>query len=235
MKKKYLIVAIAALSFFANISNSVQAQDSTLSFGKYLTKTPWIITVGVDFIDDDGEKNPFDIKLFKVPTPFKAAIEKDIYSFRHWNFAKGLNWQLVLASTSLGYRTNTIVDLNLKYDLLRKKTKIDLYILLGGGFSNKYPINPITESKKGSIEDNFLTFNLGGGLNYWLFDNVGINLQTQGKLAIIAGSDHYAEHSVGLVFRIGGKSNVEEVKPYTHTRSKEAEDALIHLREHLNK
>lgn len=240
MKKKYLIVAITALSFFAGISNNLQAQDSTgLSFGEYLTKTPWIINVGIDVIDDDGDRNPFAIKLFKSPTPFKVAIEKDVYAFKHWNFSKGLNWQFVIASTSLGYRTNTMVDLNLKYDLLRKKSNIDLYVLLGGGFTNKYPISTVTKSKEGSIEDNFLNMNLGGGLNYWVFDNVGINLQTQGKLALIAGDDHYVEYSAGLVFRIGGAAPIveDEVKEEvsTYTRSKEAEDALIHLREHINK
>ena len=60
MKKQYLIIAITAFSFFARITN-VQAQDTTMSFGKYLTQTSWLVTVGMDFVDNGDERNPFKI------------------------------------------------------------------------------------------------------------------------------------------------------------------------------
>lgn len=237
MKKKYLILAITAFTFIAGISNTVQAQtaDTTLSFGKYLVKSPWVTTYAINFNDNDGILNPFEFKPFQNPTPFKFAFEKNIFGFRNWKHTEGFTAQLALASSSLGYRDYTTMDLNLKYDLLKSKNKVDLYLLLGGGYTYYSPTNVsqgIDEIGK-YMKDNFLNINFGGGLNWWVFDNVGINLQSTAKFAILLGGGNYIEHSAGLVFRIGGK--VAEVeKPYTYERSKEAEDALIHLREHIN-
>jgi hypothetical protein len=234
MKKKYLAIAIAAFSFLTG-TFKVQAQDTTLSFGKYLTKTPWLVFFGADFNQNDSKSRfPLVFNPLKSITPTKFAIEKDIYGFRHWKYSKGFSAQLSLTSTGLNPHTFAALDAHLKYDLntLIGDTKwFDPYLLTGGGY---------TYSDK-SGKDQFINFNLGGGANFWITKKVGINLQTLAKLPLfkskIGGSNYY-QHSVGLVFKIGGKCSGDEEstpKPCLYKRSKEAEDALIHLREHINK
>ena len=78
MKKKYLTIALTAFSFIAGITN-VQAQDTTLSFGSYLVKTPWQVGFGASSNVDDGKKNPFNFKIRQFSSPFKMTIEKDIF------------------------------------------------------------------------------------------------------------------------------------------------------------
>jgi hypothetical protein len=92
--------------------------------------------------------------------------------------------------------------------------------------------------------DRFITLNAGVGCNFWITEVVAINLQAEAKFGQFIeklGGSNYTQYSAGLVFKIGkcnkADTKVEEVKPpaSNYKRSKEEEDALIHLREHLNK
>lgn len=257
MKKQYLIIAITAFSFFARITN-VQAQDTTMSFGKYLTETPWLVTVGMDFVDNDDKRNPFKIynhggkfagKSPAFNTPAKFSVEKDLYGFRHWKYAKGMSVIVSFSSTSLRPHNFLATDFLLKYDLntLIGDTKLfDPYVLAGVGTSYMdYDgrTGPFANRDKNNIrqsKDNFLNINAGLGFNLWIFPNVAINLQTIGKFGKLAkmweGTNYY-QSTIGLVFKISrcNETKVEPVVACPYKRSKEAEDALIHLREHINK
>ncbi len=257
MKKQYLIIAITAFSFFARITN-VQAQDTTMSFGKYLTQTSWLVTVGADFVDNSQDHNPFKIYNHggsthggspAFNTPAKFAIEKDIYGFRHWKHTKGFSIVLALTSTSLRPHNFAALDGYLKYDLntLIGDTKFFDPFLLGGLGLNymDYAGNngPFANGDKNTYrqgKDVFITIDGGLGFNLWIFPNVAINLQSVakwGKLAKSWEGTNYFQNSVGLVFKIGrcNETKVEPVVACPYKRSKEAEDALIHLREHINK
>ena len=252
MKKKYLIIAIIAFSFFAGNTN-VQAQvtkengvvnkylgqDTTMKFCTYLTKTSWVVGVGPDFIDNNNDRNPFHVNNKigspSFNTPARYSIEKDIYGFRHWKYTKGFSVLLVVTSTSIRPHNFTSEDLYLKYDLntLIGDTKFfDPYALIGGGLSYM--------DYSGPTKDNFGNFNAGLGFNLWIFKNVGINFQSVAKIAVLKSTfqgTNYFQDSFGLVFKIGGNKEEEVKVPVvsTYKRSKEAEDALIHLREHINK
>jgi hypothetical protein len=274
MKKKHLIIiAITVFSFFAGLTN-VQAQDNnnsksfeifgynqdtTLSFGSYLTKTSWLITYGPDFIDNNNDHSLKMNNKLGAPyfmTPAKASIEKDIYGFRHWKHTKGFSLVGVFSSTSLRPHNFAALDAYIKYDLntLIGDTKFfDPYVLMGVGYTYiDYPYGSyvvdhhVVSSSTGnyyagpSLKDQSPNFNLGVGFNIWVFKNVGINFQSVAKFGLFAKSfqgTNYMQHSIGLVFKIGGgKEEVVVVVPVsTYKRSKEAEDALIHLREHINK
>lgn len=257
MKKKYLAIAIAAFSIFTGTSK-VQAQDTTLTLGKYLVETPWLVTVGVDFVDNDEKKNPFKIynKGGKSKghspafmTPARIAVEKDIYGFRHWKYTKGFSLQAVWTSTSIRPHYFASLDAYLKYDLntLIGDTKFfDPYLVGGLGYSYldyDGPTGPHSNRKANNPVqslDNFLTINGGLGFNLWVFPNVALNFQSVAKfgklLAVWEGTNYY-QNSIGLVFKIGRTQEkaVPAPAPCTYKRSKEAEDALIHLREHINK
>lgn len=262
MKKQYLIIAITAFSFFARITN-VQAQDTTLSFGKYLTETPWLVNVGVDIIDNNQEHNPFKINNHggryhgnspAYNTPAKFAIEKDIYGFRHWKHTKGFSLVIALTSTSLRPHNFASLDGYLKYDLntLIGDTKFFDPFLFGGlgisymdydgstSYNGTGPTANRDPKAANQGKDVFLTIDGGLGFNLWIFPNVALNFQTAakfGKLAKAWEGTNYYQNSIGLVFKISrcNETKVAPVAPCTYKRSKEAEDALIHLREHINK
>lgn len=257
MKKQYLIIAITAFSFFARITN-VQAQDTTMSFGKYLTQTSWLVTVGMDFVDNDEKRNPFKIHnhggkfMGKSPafnTPAKFSIEKDIYGFRHWKYTKGMSVILSISSTSLRPHNFLATDILLKYDLntVIGDTKwFDPYVLAGVGTTymdyegSTGPYTDRDEKNPRQSLDNFLNIDGGLGFNLWVFPNVAINFQNiakWGKLAKAWEGTNYFQNTIGLVFKIGrcNETKVEPVVACPYKRSKEAEDALIHLREHINK
>jgi OmpA-OmpF porin, OOP family len=263
MKKKYLIIAITACSFFAGVSNSVQAQDTTLSFGKYLTQTQWLVTTGMDFVDNNQDNNPFKIhnrggnsygtrgRSGGSPafnTPAKFAVEKDLYGFRHTKALKGISAIFAISSTSLRPHNFLSVDLYLKYDLntLIGDTKFfDPYLMVGAGHTymdyrdgnGPRPNGLTTGGRHG--KDNFLNINAGLGFNLWIFPNVAINFQNVGKFHIPVKKwegTNYFQNTIGLVFKIGRCTAIAPavVEPACK-RTKEAEDALIHLREHISK
>ena len=255
MKKQYLIIAITAFSFFARITN-VQAQDTTMSFGKYLTQTSWLVGIGVDFVDNSQDHNPFKIYNHggatrggspAFNTPYKFSIEKDIYGFRHWKYTKGLSLVAAIAGTSLRPHNFESLDGYLKYDLntLIGDTKFFYpYVLGGAGITymdytgHTGPIANRAKTGYRQTKDVFLTINGGLGFNLWIFPNVAINFQTVGKFRTIKAFEgtNYFQNSIGLIFKIGRCTAKEEpVVACPYKRSKEAEDALIHLREHINK
>ncbi len=145
----------------------------------------------------------------------------------------------------------------------KMKKWFDPYLATGAGVSEffydqiKSPKNVAAPTAKGyqkAVEhrysrDRFLTLNTGVGCDFWITKVVGINLQADAKWHWLERSlrdkrgegTNYTQYTVGLVFKIGGCKKVGEENDGTkkpasnYKRSKEEEDAIIHLREHLNK
>ena len=91
-------------------------------------------------------------------------------------------------------------DANLKYSLnkLLGEGAVDPYVSTGLGLS----IRNCDDSLVGNVTP---TLNLGLGLNVWLSNSVGIQLQSSGKIGLTAdlfGKSDYMQHSIGLVFKI---------------------------------
>ena len=220
-------IALSAFLMIVNVSKT-NAQDTTStknkSFKTWLIKTPWILNYGADIISDNQAKvinNPLKYTCY----PAKFAAEKTL--------KKGWSLQFDFASTSLNPHNYACFDLNAKYDLnnVIGETKwFDPYGILGLGYTYR-------DHKKGSVQayaspndkaSNQVNFNAGLGANFWLFPNMGLNVQGLAKL----GSDSYIQASLGLVFKIG---NCQAPKCETTPKTQEAQDALQHLRGIINK
>jgi len=245
------------ISFYVGVTNHSNAQkDSAQSFGSYMVKSPWLIGVGFGYVQNYGEVQPFDYKNVFNFYPGNVLLEKSIYGFRKWNFAKGMNLQYVFGREGWNPTHFIQSDVNLKWSfnhLWGERAKwFDPYVIIGGGFSStRYRFNDNRTFAQQSLwgkqyvsHDRFLTFNFGGGVNFWVFENVAINTSAVAKFNLgPSGGTNYISWTGGLVFRIGRgakgaseEEKVEEKKPASnYKRTKEEEDALIHLREHLNK
>lgn len=226
MKKKNVTIALLAFLLFTGVSN-LFAQDPTTPtakkpFGEWLTKTPWIVGFGVDIVDDNGTPGSIfhDLKTYEY-YPAKFTAEKVL--------VKGFSAQFAFASTSVNPHNYLMMDFSGKYSFLYKKTEkkiLDPYAIAGLGYTyrDRSPLSSNTSEES----NNSVTFNLGLGTNVWLYPNMGLNFQGLAKFT----KDKYLQASVGLVFRIGGTKAPEcTVIPKT----KEAEDALQHLRGIINK
>lgn len=220
MKKQFIRLTL----FILLVSNGVSAQNDTTankSFGKWLTSTPWLVSIDVSMVDDNNDVGSIFRGLRKYQYyPAKFTIEKKI--------VKGWSAQLTFASTSIKPHNYLALDANAKYSFLHKKTsKFDPFAILGLGYTYRdYSIEVPNDFEGSSL--NSLTFQTGLGANYWLFQNVGITAQGLAKFT----NDNYLQASLGIVFKIGNNKAPEcTVAP----KSQEAQEALQHLRGIINK
>ncbi len=260
MKKNYVTFTLSLFFFFAGIS-FIQAQDTPfLQFGGTvpakdstaktsfiskivkITKTPWLIQIGPDLVDDNDTR----LKEFKI---FDNRNYYPIHCSAEKRIKKGLGIQAVFSSETLNPHHFLSSDLNLKYSFLTSSIEdskwFDPYSIIGFGYTYRdFPHG----QHKNEGQDNSLNTNIGGGVNLWIFKNAGIYLQTVAKFATFKTKfqgSNYLHLSAGVVFKIGNSLQIAKpaetkvenpiVVPSTYIRSKEAEDAAKYLREILDK
>ncbi len=182
-------------------------------FKHFITKTPWIIQLGGNVVDDDGKpfNKVFDTKnAWNIFPSGKLAIEKECR----------YNWNIELAFTYNSLKTGKTVnndvitkagtffavDLNGK-KILTKLFRIEPYLFSGFGYTMR------TVSKYKST----VTLNAGLGFNVWIIDNrLGLNVQGSGKFGlkdpILKTGSNYLQHSAGLIWKFSGKGNYKRLK-----------------------
>lgn len=175
----------------------------------------WMFGLGWNAVDDDGRPfcQPFDAPQSWHLLPYPTRLNVDRYLNRGfsveftgaYNRYNGAN--LVNGSTGLG-GTFISLDLNGKYSFynLLRTTWLDPYVSLGFGGT----IRP----------SNFVpTLNSAIGVNFWVYKNWGVQLQTSAKFGITSNfyrtDANYLQHSAGIVYKIepGTKKNKSNDKP----------------------
>jgi hypothetical protein len=254
MKNKYIkSIAFVALSFFAIAGANAQsapflqfggkpAQDTTakpkLNLWQQLTKTPWVVQVGLDLIDDDDAKlSEFKFWSGNNYYPMRFSVEKRLMG----KFSK-LGIQVAGSSESLRPHNFWSTDINLKYNFLTSAIGdsrfFDPYVLIGGG--NTYRDLPHAY-RNYEGKDNSGNFNVGAGANFWIFPNAAIYIQGVAKFNLLQErfqGSNYLQYSAGFAFKIGGEKYTPkpvDVPLVPYNRSKEAQEAADYLRQILNK
>lgn len=220
---------------------SQPAKDSTskkMSVWEYLTKTPWVIQVGPDIVDDnDTRLKEFKIKDDRNYYPIHCSIEKRIKG--KWGV------QYVLSSETLNKHYFGSNDINVKYNILTNNIRdnkwFDPYVL--AGFGHTYRDFPHGQHQGARYltyygYDNSVNFNVGAGANIWLFKNAGIYAQAIPKFNMFRkklGGSNYIHFSVGFAWKIGSdqKPCVEAPLP-VYKCTQEADDAAKYLRQILD-
>lgn len=188
MKKNYFF--IICLSFVALITE-LNAQGN---------QSGWIFGAGYNFVDDSGTRGaePFNIDDNWNSTFYPNRLSGG------YALDNGFTFQAVFTLNK--YKDGKTIDRNvitedqnyfaidglITYELNKFFAQggwFDPYLALGGGMS--------------SIDKNeIITFDAGGGMNFWLNDNFAINLNTLGKWGL--GDDsgvNHIQHSIGVVVR----------------------------------
>ena len=165
----------------------------------------WMFGLSYTALDDDGNSAAFYDPSNWHTNVFPSRIFADKYIYKGWSTELALSFNkynpkkivnLQLGKTGFFLAT----DVNLKYSLnkLLGEGSIDPYLSAGLGLS----IRNCDDSLVGNTTP---TLNLGGGLNIWLSNSIGIQLQTSGKIGLTSdlfGYSDYMQHSIGLVVRI---------------------------------
>ncbi len=197
LKKIGLVLALC-LSCQILSAQPIKSLTNANSYG-------WMFGLSYTALDDDGNTaafydptnwhtNVFPSRIFADKYIYKGWSTELAMSFNQYNPKKLVNLQMGKTGFFLA------TDANLKYSLnkLLGEGAVDPYVSTGLGLS----IRNCDDSLVGNVTP---TLNLGLGLNVWLSNSVGIQLQSSGKIGLTAdlfGKSDYMQHSIGLVFKI---------------------------------
>ncbi|WP_420551791.1 OmpA family protein [Tenacibaculum aiptasiae] len=190
---KQIKLAVIALFTFATVG-TVNAQDSD---------NPWAVGFGVNAVD------------FRIPSKF-GDYAKDYIGTSDWNVLPSISRVTVDRYLNDGFTLqlagsiNKIkhfaakddmdelywaIDANVKYDLnnlFGDTSWFDPYVYLGGGYTT------FGDNSEGML-------NTGLGFNTWFNENLGVNFQSGVKKEFADKVQDHFQHSVGIVFKFGGK------------------------------
>jgi hypothetical protein len=222
LKQICIIIAFFAVNF--NVSGQqINKTFEQRSFGKWLVETPWEVSFGGSIVSDNTDVYNSPSEFFNYTYyPARFSAEKALKMSE-------LSMQLVFSSTSIKPHGYAELGVNFKYDfsfLFGEAKSFDSYALIGAGLT--YRDNDYDKWAATSYDHNFQpTFSTALGANIWLTKVMAINLEGQAKFA----EDQYLQANIGLVFKINPVKKAPILKP----KSKEAKNALLHLRGIINK
>lgn len=171
----------------------------------------WMFGASWMMLDDDGaETNPFNFSQYhSAPYPSRFFVDKYLYNgwsvegsicFQSYDSTKYVNDSLRINGSLFG------IDVHSKYSFykLLGRSWVDPYVLVGGGVTNRQ-LEDRNTAKAMSI-----SANIGGGINFWVSNNIGIQLQSVAKFSLndFMGPSNYMAHTAGVVIRLE-KSNGE--------------------------
>jgi len=157
-------------------------------------------------IDDDGNKfgNIFNVNQSWNLKPYPTMLTVDRYILYGWSAELALNYGQYAGNRIVNDSMN-VTGLNLSADLHAKYSFynlyapnarwIDPYVMLGGGITYR----------TGTGDTFAPTVNLGGGVNFWFVNWMGIRLSAVAKFAVAPTfwdtPNNYLQYNAGIVFR----------------------------------
>lgn len=206
---------LAFLFFVIALSATAQPYKTIKIYKPY----KWMFGVHWTVIDDAGDKGAglFDAGNTWNYHPFPTSLTVDRYFKYGWSIEGGLNYtaydttRIIHDNTGIG-GFNFSFDVNGKfsfYNLYAPRARwIDPYVTFGLGYTYRDQY----------VDNHVPTFNLGGGVNFWVIKQLGIRLSAQGKLGVYPtvwdNHNNYIQLNAGIVFR------TKDVSPYHYPNNK---------------
>lgn len=167
----------------------------------------WLIGIGWNVVDDDGRPytNLFNVAQTWNVQPYPTMLTVDRYLKYNLSVEAAASFNIYSGSTLINgvYRAGTFgaLDITCRYSFYRFMQPMkwfDPYVGIGIGATFRDattpPFVPMTHVQFGA--------------NFWI-KNVGIRLQTCGKLGITGGffftETNYLQHSASILYRFPGK------------------------------
>lgn len=196
------------------------ATQAQAQFFQDLKNGPWIVGVGWNIVDDNGSPgrifNVGDWNLKSYPTSIRVEKDyKDGFNFifmgayNQYNGAKTINSEVGVSSTflsfDLGAKYNYMALYNINEEWFNFSHDVfDIYTSLTLGVTVR------NTAKIGTIP----TANLGFGMNAFIYNGWGINIDVQGKFGLFAPGGfystpaNYTQYSFGIIKKIGGRNRL---------------------------
>lgn len=189
---KYFFIAL----FF--VSSLVSSQSVNLD-----TDVPWTIGVGVNIVDNDGFRfdKPFDTNNWNFKNPLSINVERKWRDFLSTNLAITLNKLTKDNKQNNGYLTESsnlfALDLTGRFIfdqyIWEQNPRIDPfegYALLGVGYTSV-------------LNTDSIMLDVGLGFNFWLYEDIGLRLQTMGKFGFNDNQylKNYIQHTAEFIIR----------------------------------
>lgn len=209
------IVAVTLL-----LSINLFSQKYQVKKIKSFLRTPWIFEIGFNAIDDDGDK-------FKGLLDLNFADDKNIVKYpSRFGVTKYLNYgfKVQLVANFNIYKVGAEID---KGENLIKKNIFTMELTVNYNLNELIKINKWAEpyiaigygyTKRGIIENP--NHNAGIGSNFWLYKNLGLNIQMLGKWTLKDRASNYVQYSAGFIYKIGKKKEIFESEAHKKAKSR---------------
>lgn len=216
--QRILVFAIALLSV-----SSLAAQP--LHWMGQRKPYKWQFGIGWNAVDDDGRGfcQAFDVQQsWNIPVfPSRFMVDRYLKYGLSVEFAGAYN----------EYTENKLINgmtgqsgLFLSGDL---NCKFSFYQLLQIQWLDPYASLGIGGTHRDAYDQTFVgTLNASVGVNFWVYRNWGIQLQSSGKLGVgnelLTGNTNYIQHTAGIVYKLQERSwhTSPHKKRYKWTKSK---------------
>jgi hypothetical protein len=163
----------------------------------------WMFGLSWVMTDDDGEAfNPFLVQNLHTHF-FPTQITVDKYFYNSWSGESILAYSIYnpqkVTNGETGIEGSMFsMDFHSKYSLykLLNRGAIDPFFVGGIGISSRSYQNE-------NIRPVSLTLNIGGGINFWVSNYIGIQIRSTAKIGVIDffKKSDYMQHSLGIVAR----------------------------------
>jgi len=181
----------------------------------------WMFGIHWSAIEDDGNKfgGMFNVNQSWNVKPYPTMLTIDRYFVYGWsaeftaNYGQYSGNRLVNDSTDVT-GINLSADLHAKYSFYNlyapRARWIDPYLVAGAGFTYR----------TGTADPYVPTANLGGGVNLWFINWMGIRLSATAKLGVFPGfwdtPNNYLQYNAGIVFRTPDQSTYRSPNKRQH-------------------
>jgi OOP family OmpA-OmpF porin len=178
--------------------------------------TDWCIGLGFNIIEDNNYRfeKLFDVKDSWNMAPFPARI----------NIEKMFNYgfSLDLALSYNIYKKNNLIqgkianynrnyfstDLLIKYDLnelIGETGWFNPFIAFGGGYTMISADRKVSQSDVKTPAQNMVTLNGGFGSNFWISQQLAINVQALGKWNASNNQGSHSQYVLGVIFKFDSR------------------------------
>tara|TARA_B110000285_G_scaffold158709_1_gene177081 strand:+ start:64 stop:762 length:699 start_codon:yes stop_codon:yes gene_type:complete len=157
----------------------------------------WVLT------DDDGSSfNPFLVQNMHSHL-FPTQVTVDKYFYNSWSGEAVLAYSVY----NPGKITNEQEEISGSMFSMDFHSKYSFYKLLNRGAIDPFAIGGIGLSMRNNNDELAqpvsLTLNIGGGINFWVSNYIGIQIRSTAKIGVIDffKKSDYMQHSLGIVAR----------------------------------
>lgn len=216
--KKFKTALVALLLIVGFGTSNAQFSRWWYQFMAQMRQTKWVVGVHWNVVEDDGRpfKKIFDAnRAWSIPGyPSRLTVEKYLKD----------GWSVEASLTYNRYRTGKLINGNdnfggdqtfFCFDALGKYDFNKLYNINDALFNGQQILQPYGTFGLSYTYRAFGTFkhapnlDLGLGLNAWVYDNWGIQVQGMSKFGMIGrffrSHANYMQYTIGVVYRLNPK------------------------------